>query len=245
MDFSKKEIILTSWNKTKNNISILLSASMIYLLAIIILFQIFSIMSPEFIEDIIVNNLIPSFQLSFQQILFIIAALLFITGLNLGFIKICLNIYYNKESSPTQLLKSFHVLIPYLFATFIYIMAHFIAAIPGLLIMLLFINFNASNIYYYMGLLLIIIPPFYISLRLQFYIYFLLDNEEGIIAAIKKSASISQGFVYQLFILGVILSILVQLAIIPYFIGLIIALPYTKMVSTYAYIKLNQSNINQ
>ena len=124
-------------------------------------------------------------------------------------------------------------------------MAHFIVAIPGLLIMLLFINFNASNIYYYMGLLLIIIPPFYVSLRLQFYIYFLLDNEEGIIAAIKKSASISQGFVYQLFILGVILSILVQLAIIPYFIGLIIALPYTKMVSTYAYIKLNQSNINQ
>lgn len=213
----------------------------------IILFQIFTIMSPGLAKDITSNNIIQTLtipRLSIQQILFIIAAIFFITGLNLGFIQICLNIVKRNNYNIKQLFGSFHILVPYIIATFFYIIANTLAATPGIIILIIYINSNIFQIFYYIGIFSAIIPPFYLSLRLQFYIYFLVDEECGLIESIKKSMSISRGHVYQLFILGIILSIIIQVSMIPYFLGLIITIPYSKLATTYLYIQLNIKQLN-
>ena len=59
-----------------------------------------------------------------------------------------------------------------------------------------------------------IIPAIYLSVRLQFYEYFLIDEECGVIESIKKSANISKGYVLELFVLGAVLSIIILISII-------------------------------
>ena len=91
--------------------------------------------------------------------------------------------------------------------------------------------------------LLIIVPAVYVSMRLQFYDYFLIDNECSILESITNSAKITKGFVGELFILGAILSIIVLISIIPLGVGLIISIPLGIMVNTNIYQKLKKQHL--
>ena len=90
--------------------------------------------------------------------------------------------------------------------------------------------------------LIIIIPLVYISLRLQFYDYFLVDEECNVVAAVKKSMAITKGYVMELFLLGAVMSIIVLVSIIPLGAGLFISIPLATMVNTYVYQKLKRAN---
>ena len=85
-----------------------------------------------------------------------------------------------------------------------------------------------------------IVPAIYLSIRLQFYDYFLIDEECGILDAIKKSADISKGYILELFILGAALALIVLISIIPLGVGLLISIPLATMVNTYVYEKLKK-----
>ena len=65
-----------------------------------------------------------------QTILFTIAAYLFQMGLNLGMLRIALNINNTNETSLKDLVGSFHMLIPYVLATIIFLAIMFLAASP-------------------------------------------------------------------------------------------------------------------
>ena len=202
-------------------------------------------MSPDLAQNVISKDITQALslpKLSLQQALFIIAATLFITGLNLGFIQICLNIFKNETTNFKQLFSNFHLLVSYIIATCIYTIAHIIIAVPGIIILFIFIKSNFYGFYYYIGILFTIIPTYYLSLRLQFYIYFLIDTECGYIESIIRSAHISKGFIYQLFILSIILFIIVQISLIPYFLGLIISIPYAKIANTLIYLRLKENS---
>ena len=245
MELSKKEILSTSWDQTKNNLFILITITIIYLMIMVTLFQIFTIMSPGLAQNITSPNIVQALrapQISLQQILFIIAAILFITGINLGFIQICLNIFKGESANTRQVFSSFHLLVPYIAATFYYTVVHILIATPGIIILFITIKANLNEVFYYIGILSIIIPTLYLSLRLQFYIYFLIDKDCGLLDSIRKSAHISKGHVYQLLVLGIILSLIIQISLIPYFIGLIISIPYSKMATTYLYIQLEENH---
>ena len=245
MEFSKKEIITTSWLNTKKNLPILLCVSMIYLMIMVLLFQVFTLMSPQFTDNMQTDGIGGLLSLplpSIQNLFFILASALFITGLNLGFLQICINIFQNNTLSIIQLFNSFDVLFPYILTSILYGIIQCVAAAPGLMLLLIFMNFNLSGIFSSIGIVLAFLPAVYFSIRLQFYVYFLLDQNQGCIESLKESFIISKGYVYQLFIIGAILSIIVQLSIIPFFIGLIIAVPFSKMVTTYTYIKLQKIN---
>ena len=210
----------------------------------IILFQIFTIMSPDLVKNTTPGHIIQTLtipKLSIQQILFITAAISFITGLNLGFIQICLNILKKKKYNIKQLVGSFHILVPYIITTFFYILAIIIVSTPGIILLIISINSNIFQIIYYIGIFSAIMPPLYLSLRLQFYIYFLVEEECGLIESINKSMNISKGHIYQLFILGIILSIIIQVSMIPYLLGLIITIPFSKLATTYLYIQLDNN----
>ena len=232
MEFSKREIITSSWNIMKPHLSLLILA----ILFIFGLNLLLSALQEEILGDI-----------KAQSILFTIAAYLFQMGLNLGMLRISLNIINNKEVNFSQLFGSFDVLIPYILATIVLIAILLIAASPGIILLLVSVsadwdsmsNLEAPDDWsVIIPIILIIIPAVYISVRLQFYNYFLLDEETGIIESIKRSAEISKGYVGELFLLGAVLSIIILVSIIPLGLGLLISIPLSTMATSYVYLKL-------
>ena len=232
MEFSKREIITSSWNIMKPHLSLLILA----ILFIFGLNLLLSALQEEILSDI-----------KAQSILFTIAAFLFQMGLNLGMLRISLNIINNKEVNFSQLFGSFDVLIPYILATIVLIAILLIAASPGIILLLVSVsadwdsmsNLEAPDDWsVIIPIILIIIPAVYISVRLQFYNYFLLEEESGIIESIKRSAEISKGYVGELFLLGAVLSIIILVSIIPLGLGLLISIPLSTMATSYVYLKL-------
>ena len=211
------------------------------LMVVIIIF----IFSLNILLSIVQSSLIG--EITPQSVMFIIATTLFLMGLNLGFLHICINIINNKKVNFIQLFSSFHMLISYVMATAIYIMALIIVASPGIMLLMVPAKPDLINLSYastmdswltILGIILIIVPSIYLSIRLQFYDYFLVDEECGALESIKKSAKISKGYVLELFILGAILALIVLISIIPFGIGLIISAPLSTMATSYIYLKL-------
>ena len=236
MEFSKREIITSSWNIMKPHLSLLILA----ILFIFGLNLLLSALQEEILSDI-----------KAQSILFTIAAYLFQMGLNLGMLRISLNIINNKEVNFSQLFGSFDVLIPFVLATIVFIAILLIAASPGIMLLLASVsadwdsmsNLEAiDNWSVIIPIIIIIIPVVYISVRLQFYNYFLLDEESGIIESIKKSAEISKGYTGELFLLGAILSTIILISIIPLGLGLIFSIPLSTMATSYVYLKLKATS---
>ena len=93
MEFSKREIITSAWNILKSNLGLMV-------LTIVFIFSlnlIFGIVQDRLLQDV-----------TLQSILFTVAAYLFQMGLNLGMLRICLNLIYNKDGDFSQLFGSFH-----------------------------------------------------------------------------------------------------------------------------------------
>ena len=232
MEISKKEIIVSSWNIMKNHLMLMV----IIVLFIFLLNILLSIVQERLLSDI-----------TYQAILFVIAAYLFQMGLNLGLLRICLNMINNTDVNFSLLFASFHILIPYCLATILYLAALLLAASPGLLLLLTTTSVNLDNLSSPTGsiptilsIIIMIVPAIYLSVRLQFYEYFLIDEECGVIESIKKSAEISKGYVLELFILGAILSLIILISIIPMGLGLIFSIPLSMVAISYVYLKLKK-----
>ena len=231
MELTKKEIIIRSWNIMKDHLGLMITI-VLFILSLNIMI---SIVQERILGDI-----------NYQSILFIIAAYLFQMGLNLGMLRICLNMINNEEVNFFQLFSSFHMLIPYALTTILYIVVLLLAAAPGLLLLKTIATGSLSdlaiNIQTMLSTIIMIVPAIYLSVRLQFYEYFLIDEECGIIESIKKSADISKGYVLELFIIGSILVLLILISIIPMGLGLIFTIPLSTVVMSYVYLKLNKNH---
>ena len=232
MEFSKRKIILSSWNTMKKHLGLW----MLIMLLIVGLNLLLGNIQEELLDKI-----------TLQTVLFTIAAYLFQAGLNLGMLRIALNINNTNETSLKDLVGSFHMLIPYLLATILFLIIMLIAASPGILLLYISISSDWEAIIalewlnsgtMLVPILLIIVPAAYVSIRLQFYDYFLIDNECSIVESITKSAKITKGYAGELFLLGAILSIIVLISIIPLGVGLIISIPLGIMVNTHVYKEL-------
>ena len=235
MEFSKREIITSSWNIMKPHLGLLI-------LAVMFIFGLNLLLSA--IQEVLLGDI------TSQSVLFMIAAYLFQMGLHLGMLRITLNIINNKEVNFSQLFGSFDVLIPFVLATIVFIAILLTAASPGIMLLLASVSADwnsmsnveaIDNWSVIIPIIIIIIPAVYISVRLQFYNYFLLDEETGIIESIKRSAEISKGYVGELFLLGAVLSIIILVSIIPLGLGLLISIPLSTMATSFVYLKLKRS----
>ena len=234
MEFSKRKIILNSWNTMKKHLGL-------WMLIMLLIIG-FNLLLGN-IQDELFGKI------TLQTALFSIAAYLFQMGLNLGMLRIALNINNTNETSLKDLVGSFHMLIPYMLATIIFLAIMLLVAAPGILLLLMFISSDWETIItlewlnsgtMFIATLLIIVPAVYVSMRLQFYDYFLIDNECSILESITYSAKVTKGFVGELFVLGAILSIIVLISIIPLGAGLLVSIPLGIMVNTHVYQKLNK-----
>ena len=235
MEFSKRKIIISSWNIMKNHIGL-----WIFIMLLIIGLNLFL----SNIQDALLGTI------TSQSVLFIISAYLFQMGLNLGMIKIALNINNTNEATIKDLVGSFYMLIPYVFATIIFLIIIFLAASPGIILLFMSISSDwgaiaslgwANSSTMFVPILLILTPAAYVAIRLQYYDYFLIDSECSVLASITSSAKITKGYAGELFLLGAILSIIFLISIIPLGAGLIISIPLGIMVNTSVYQKLKKA----
>ena len=236
MEFSKREIITSAWNIMKPHLGLLI-------LAMLFVFGLYLMLSA--LQEVLLGNI------TYQSVLFTIAAYLFQMGLHLGMLRITLNIINNEKVNFSQLFGSFQVLIPYVLATIVSIGILIIAVSPGIILLLASVSTDwdsMSNLETFdnwsviIAIILIIIPAVYISIRLQFYNYFLLDEASGIIESIKRSAEISKGYVGELFLLSAVLSLVILISIIPLGLGLIFSIPLSTMATSYVYLKLKTTS---
>lgn len=106
---------------------------------------------------------------------------------------------------------------------------------------LFFIFLLASILYGSMvcgGLILLIIPGIILGIQFQFFSYFIVDQKAGPIEALKKSAQLTRGVKFELFIFNMFVLGINLLGIFALFIGVLITMPVTMVASAFVYRKL-------
>ena len=96
------------------------------------------------------------------------------------------------------------------------------------------------------GFLFFIIPGIILAVRLQFYGYFIVENEVGPIDAIKKSWNLTKGSFWNLFLFGLLSGGIQILGIVALLIGLVFTTPTVWIARAVVYEKLkaNKSQKN-
>lgn len=106
---------------------------------------------------------------------------------------------------------------------------------------LFFIFLLASILYGLMvcgGLILLIIPGIILGIQFQFFSYFIIDQKAGPIEALKKSAQLTRGVKFELFIFNMMVLGINLLGIFALFVGVLITIPVTMVASAFVYRKL-------
>jgi uncharacterized membrane protein len=99
----------------------------------------------------------------------------------------------------------------------------------------------ASIIYFFIvlgGFILLIVPGIIWGIKYQYYTYLIIDKNMKPMEAIKKSGEITAGNKWNLFVFGLLLSLINLLGFICLFIGLFATIPATMMATVYVYRKL-------
>jgi len=90
-----------------------------------------------------------------------------------------------------------------------------------------------------LGIILLIIPGIILALRLQFTMWLIMDEDLGIIAAIKKSWEITRGSTGNLFLYWLLCLLIIILGFIALMVGILIAAPVTWLGMSFIYRRLN------
>lgn len=91
----------------------------------------------------------------------------------------------------------------------------------------------------FIGTIFLIIPGIYISLRLQFFMPFIVEENAGITDSLKKSWDITKDQVLPLLILMLVIIGISILGIILFGVGMFIAFPLVMLMQCYVFRKLN------
>lgn len=102
-----------------------------------------------------------------------------------------------------------------------------------------FIPFFLASILYWVlviaGLILFIIPGIIFAVTYQYYSYLIIDKNMGVFEAFTKSAEMTRGVRWQLFLFGLLLSLVVIAGFIALGVGIFVALPVALVAQAYIY----------
>lgn len=98
------------------------------------------------------------------------------------------------------------------------------------------------GIMFILGLVLLIIPAFYVGARYGFFPFFILDKNSGPLEALSQSAQATEGIRWPIFLLFLACMGLNLLGLLFFGIGLFITVPVTLIALAKVYRKLTQSN---
>lgn len=134
--------------------------------------------------------------------------------LQLGQMRISLNLVDAKPAHIIQLFGEHHLLLRFIGASILY----------GLIVLA--------------GIFLLVVPAFVWGIRYGYFMYALLDKNVGIVESLKMSAALTDGVKLDLFWFMLVLLALVVASALPFGLGLIATIPMCILSSTLLYRRL-------
>ena len=198
-----------------------------------------------FIVNLIISILAPSLENgSVQYIAYRLASNLFSMGLTVGAIKILLNLLSGQEITLEKLFKSFDLLIPYMLGYVIIgilllillipfsqwiapnedlfsIMSSFLSGNVDEIAVAVLENFNVKFLFIYL------IFCFYVWIKVQFFPYYIAEQEVGPVEAIKASYALTEDHFFDLISYFFIILFINIMGAILFGLGLIFTIPFS------------------
>lgn len=143
------------------------------------------------------------------------------SGLHMGMLKISLSIHDGKPTDFSELFSCFGLIFNYFFAAFVY-MAIVIV-----------------------GSILLIVPGIIWGIKFQFFSFFLVDKNASPMESLAKSADLTKGVKWQLFLFDLVIVFFNMLGVLCLGIGVFFTLAITMLAFAYVYRKLSGQVANQ
>lgn len=194
--FSIKEAFKFGWQETKKRVWFLA-------LLIFVVFLVYNI--PGFVAKKIQSDL-PFIAF----ILFVLAVILYYL-VEIGLIRISLDIYDSGQARIEDLFKRYQILFRY-----------FVTSISYSLLVLL-------------GIFILIIPGIIIAVSFQFFGFLMVDRNLSIVDSLKTSARITKGYRWKIFFLNLSILGVNTLGILAFGIGILVSIPVSLLTLVYTY----------
>lgn len=135
--------------------------------------------------------------------------------MSMGLIKIALNILAGQPVEYRQLFSEHRKLFTFVAASFLY----------GVIVMV--------------GVVLFIIPGIYWALKYQFFAYYIVEANDGVFDALRKSGEITRGAILKLLAFSCLNVAIGLLGVLFFGIGLLVAMPITMIATASVYRQLS------
>ena len=207
---------------------------------------------------------------SIQNLIFYISSELFLVGLSLGLVKVLILIVKNQPTNMGMLFSSFDLILKSFNASILFSLAIFLMILPGLIIVLMACNIDSlfmaiissidltasppslnfgndfSNIEIYnkplfiLGIAVAIINVIWCAIRLQFYQYFIVDEQQSAFKSLKSSYVLTDNQIDILLQFAILILGINFLGLLCFGIGLIITIPFSLLAMSKLYLSLKQ-----
>ena len=134
---------------------------------------------------------------------------------SISIIAVALEVYAGRTLSIKHFHSKYHIVLEYLVATVLY----------GLMVIV--------------GFILLVIPGVYLALKYQFYKFLIVDKEMQPIEALKESARMTKGHMWQLLWLFWLVLVINLLGLLALGVGLFLTVPTTLLAYTFVYKRLS------
>ena len=209
--FSPVNIFKEAWPFLFSNFFLLISITLVYVCCPAVINILESIISrhlPDLASGIL--------SIALRALSFLVKLIL-----DLGIVKICLNIIDRKPVEFKDIIVSFELVITYIYASFI-----FYLIVLG-------------------GTLLLIIPGIVWAIKYSFYPFVILDKHSGAFEAIKASGELTDGVKWQLlgfFLLSLLLTLLGLICLLA---GVLVVFPFIILAQALIYRKLDRQTYSR
>ena len=229
---NKRELFLQSWELFKGNLQFLINVGVLI-----------------FLVQILIPNLLDSLfsEINLQYVLYRLAYLLLITGITLGVTVQLIKITrLMVVESFTDIFNYFHKIKVSLLGS---LLVGLVLVTLGVVFIVLFLGISSLNLESLeaiisgdeisgplsIGLVGYIIILTYLSLKTNFFTYFILDKNMGPIEALSESLTRTTGLEFELFIIYALLALLNLIGALLYGIGLLFTIPFSWLVVSVIY----------
>ena len=229
---NKRELFIQSWDLFKGNTQFLINIGVLI-----------------FLVQMLIPNLLEGFfhQMSIQYILYRITYLLLVTGVTLGVTAQMIKITRLMTiESLSDVFNYYHKIIASITGSVLVALAFGVLAV---IFIILFMGVSSLSIESiesiamgdevsgplmigFMGYIVIIA---YLSLKTNFFTYFIVDKDMGPINALRESLTRTTGLEFELFTIYSILALLNLIGALLFGIGLLFTIPYSWMVVSVIY----------
>lgn len=212
---SIRELIRTAWQLFKQRPWYLIGVMILPVAAMVVFQVVYSLLEYVFVlpfqgaPESVLNGTI-----GFLEVLRNILSWIVNSTVSLGVMAIYLGVVRNQPRKLKEVIPYARFIVPF--------------AVASLL----------NGVVVFVGFLALIVPGVILAVSLQFFPYFLIDRQTGVIGSLQESWRATQGKRWKLFLLVLALAGLNILGAIPLGLGLFVTVPMTALVTASVYDRL-------